>query len=600
MKPYVPLVSEPDFTLRMAEMFRHATSTQGLFSALGSYWTEYYAGSEALANAVTGYVAALGGEYRKLLDSILRSNILDIPSREKLQVSLLVFSEEDADILEHNIVFRHTGVTDVQYLVSNLFEPEVVLERDVHFTIDEATGTVVFNVDIFNDSAIVGSTSRFDVYPNRKILFWGTDLVLSSQWIYERYGRFLYRKSDDSISYKWLVQALMFFYANTKSVKNIENVLNIMYGVPFAQRDGEVVKSITNVYPSEEIKEETDDGSYYCIETTFRTYYAYPSAKITVNVGDTLKRFQLLASFHTVDDYITRPDFWKSAPFPEDLVEGGSDSLSLELREGLLDNVLKYNMVYVNLVETYQTMDTYEQQLTEIRDLLKSSIPVYLYPVIGTTFRIYLEDKVLDDERNTDDNTPDNHDYHRFKGYTAFDSRVSTARLLYTGEASYSGFPVDAQDNLKDYGSYSKDYEAFLYSGSLTYGGAVENRHNVHREYNDAHAFNGIWTYDCTFKYQHSSDQEEFHVTSFRFGIRDEYYFPDSETLYFQPCYYNGSYVHNNSYAEGTDLGMSGHFSYGINFIPVFEISTGLSITTTDEVSLPDDEEFTFRQISRT
>ena len=588
LKPYTSTASSPEITSRLFELHAHSNSTKALMSALGDYWTSYFKDYEDLVNVTTGCVVSLGTEYRRLLDMILQSNIVDIPCRDTLHIDLLYFDESEAEIdfakapsstpkqgIPTKIVFRNTALKDVSFLTTSLFESPVVLERGVHFTIDEHSGDLEFLVDIFNDENIVHSAYRFDDYPHRKVLFWATDIVLSSSHIYDRYGRFLYKKANDSERYKWMVTALMYFYANNKSVKNVENVLNILYGIPFASKDGEVVKDIYLVDGQLNRIGYKDDDSYYCIETDYRKYYVYSYADISVSVGEKLSMFQLLARFHKVDDYITSPLWYKNATIPSALFVTDQDTVAPSLREELLDNILKYNLIYIQLKVSWQTWDTYMAQIDEIHKIVKAGIPVYLYPCIGTVFRISFEDKVDSD---------DTFSVHLEMNMA---SQYSPSNRTYNGACYYNAHPEFDHGSVVKVDSFDKLINNVLFDGKVRYCGPLGNLRAVHRPFAEgAELFNGLRTYDGKMTVMHDAEREIFVFDTIGLTATDTFSYSDQDGSLLVYTRYNGDISHNTSNV------------FGLNNERVFEVRSSVLISSADEMPIPSDE-FTYTATRR-
>lgn len=574
MKPYTPSYdSGPDVTARLTELQLHSGQTKALLSALGDYWTAYYRDTDVLAHATTGYAVALSAEYRKLLNNVLAANIIDVPIQSTLQVDLLVFSETDVkygvtDSGESYLYFDDTQIQDIDFLTASLFESEIILENGVHFTVDDF-GTIKFSIDIFNDPLITGSAYRFDEFPNRKVLFWGTNIALSSTLIYERYGRFLYRKAVDSEQYKWLITALLYFYTNTKSVKNIENVLNILYGVPFAAFDGEIVKSIYLVDKDLNRISIKNDESFYCIETDKRTYYTYAYSDIIVNVGDTLSRFQLLAKFHTVDDYITDPSWCETARFPTELLTTNPNAVNGILRRALLTNVLKYNIIYVNLKVSYQTYATYLNQLSEIKKIIKSGLPVYLYPLIGTVFKASFEDKLI---------FLDQFDMPRMHIQMTSQHQYSHYRV-YDGKYFFYGYP-------DKYHTGPESERTLVYDGELTYS-TSQNGSSFHRPFFEGISqYYGNTNYDAQYTLFHDSEQELFSVNQFSTRLVDTFDYSDNESLRYSTLFYSGEINHSTTYI------------FGMNNIKNIELKTDIHISNEDSIPAYQDT-FSLAQIKR-
>lgn len=401
--PYMAEGISPDTCTRLLEISNYSLQARSMLTALGDYWTAYYRDLVPVSLAASGSMAAASKEYTRLLDLVRASNILDVPITDASQFELLVIDAADlhtvyTDEYKTEVAYYEVdfpGVVDTAFLTNSLLEAPVVLERGKHFDVVPDKG-YRFYVDLFGDSAIANYSYELVIGGQKKILLWACDLALSSTIIYNRYGRFLYRKSNDGEQYKWFVSALMRFYANAKTTKSISDVLNIMYGVPYTRYKDETI--IDSYYVDAKLERRViDEAPYICIETDKSKYFTYAFSTLTVKQGDTVPQFTLLATFNEVLDYISAPGWWEYSIFPDDLVVGGT-ALSHEQKMELMDKVLKYNTVYVKIGVSFETYQTYLRQVKEFHKIIESGFPVYLYPLVEPLFKA-----VFVDSTNTED-----------------------------------------------------------------------------------------------------------------------------------------------------------------------------------------------------
>lgn len=387
----------PDAALHLAEINEYGLRAKAMLTALGDYWTNYYRDLDPLACATTGSMAAVSKEYTRILDLVRSSNILDVPLRQTSQFELLSISRADMETVydaNGNIDYFFvpwTDVVDTTYLTTTLFESRVVLEKGVHFDVVQQKG-YKFYVDLFNDHGITGFAYEIGENNSQGLLLWACDMALSSTVIYDRYGRFLYKKTIDGEQYKWMVSALMRFYENAKSCKGIQDVLNIMYGVPYTRYKDEVITDIYYVDQNLNRVLSQIEDPYICIETDRASYYTYAFSDLLYKVGDTVPQFSLLADFNKVDDYISKPEWWKDVAFPSTLVDG-AEYLSAEQKNDLMDKILKYNTVHINIGISFDTYQTYLAQVKQFFEIIESGFPVYLYPLVDTFFKAVFIDK---------------------------------------------------------------------------------------------------------------------------------------------------------------------------------------------------------------
>lgn len=512
----------------LGELSEHALRTKAMLTALGDYWTAYYRDLEALATASSGSVAAVSREYTRLLDMVLSANVLDIPIKSPAQFDLLVFDE--ADLIseydpEGTLACLYCAVdtlVDITYLTSTLFEPGVVLQRDVHFTVVPNEG-IRFFVDLFQDQGISQGTYQMGSIPSRKMLFWASEMALSSTMIYERYGRFLYAKADDSEKYKWLITALMHFYTNTKSTLYIQNVLNIMFGVPYVRNVGEVVEDITWVDDALRPMKAHAEAAFIRITTNKNVYYTYAFSEPSVTVGDRPKQFQLLSDFHKVSDYISEPKWWRNAHFPKDLISGDAGALSDEERDELMETVLKHNLVYIKLGVTFESYDTYVKQVKEVYQLIKSGFPVYLYPLLDTFFRIAFADDV--------DVTDLLSDIRMRLGIT---SQYTYEGAIYDGVHTYYMLPTT------DHGRTSVPRDV-PYDGDYAYTSAILHRQNA----DGSESYDADTAYTTDWLLSHNASRDNFDIRGLALRETDSYNWNSPLLSNYQAPLYDGL-LHND------------------------------------------------------
>ena len=404
--PYTADGVSPDVTSRLLEISTYSLQARSMLTALGDYWTAYYRDLVPVSIASSGSMASVSREYTRLLDLVRASNILDVPITDASQFELLVLDASDlhpvytdeyrTEVAYYEIDFQ--GIVDTAYLTNSLFEASVVLERGKHFDVVPGKG-YRFYVDLFGDRGIADYSYELVIGGRKKILLWACDLALSSTVIFNRYGRFLYRRADDGEQYKWFVSALMRFYANAKTTKSISDVLNIMYGVPYTRYKDETV--LDSYYVNANLERGIiDEAPYICIETDKSKYYTYAFSTLTAQKGDTVPQFTLLASFNEVLDYVSAPGWWETSIFPNDLIAGDSE-LTHEQKMELMDKVLKYNTVYVKIGVSFETYQTYLRQVQEFYKIIESGFPVYLYPLVEPLFKaVFVDSENAEDGDN--------------------------------------------------------------------------------------------------------------------------------------------------------------------------------------------------------
>lgn len=225
--------------------------SKSIFSAIGNFWTQYYTDIDVLNSLFSGVTNLMSQKYLDLLNLVLSSNVINIPISNPYRTKIIVFSSADkvtnylpGETEPDSIEFTMTNLNDMSALVNSLFEPDVVLEKDVHFTI--SGNKIKFYVDIFNDPEIISEAYKVELNNVDYILFLAVDLVLDEYSIYERFGSFLYKKLPNTLTYKLLNIALQIFYTSNTNVDMIETTLNILLGLPFCTKTNEVIENIVD------------------------------------------------------------------------------------------------------------------------------------------------------------------------------------------------------------------------------------------------------------------------------------------------------------------------------------------------------------------
>jgi len=538
-------------SLIMGDTHDYGATSKALLSALGDYWSDYFSDLDNLVSAATGAEVLVSESYNKLLDFVLSSSLLQIPVKKPVTYNLIVFNEEDfcpvideaGDVECYTV--KSPGIRSLEYLVSTLFEPNIVLEDGVHYEVDYSKEVINFYVDLFNDKDIFEQSYTYNSQNSKKILLWATNLALVESNIYERFGRYLYTNNVDSEDYRWLVTALMYFYVNAKSAARIETVVNVLFGLPFSRTPGEVVSEILYVDKNDSPVAHAGFADYYKIVTNFNSYYAPIFTDLLVTVGQALANYQLLAKLNVVEDYITNPDWYDNSRFPYELLtdyrhpefiewcenndefseyskylneeydssisfnntryyvglepvvntyEGKSpfsevicSSTSTGFQKNLydiLDNVLKYNILHFYLELNFDNYDFYTKIKDDLYSIVRPGLPVYLYPFIETIFKSEFYDGFLIETNKIFNDAI----------LTGFNDRLcSCLGRLYDSNHKYNEFSYSAyfnsvpEYNGSDYYDSSLEFE-FYYSCK-----SDSCEHRVSNAYDDNYEFSEVY-----------------------------------------------------------------------------------------------------------
>lgn len=424
--PFSPADSVPAALEATADTFSIGVSVKNIFTILGDYWTQYYADTETLKKLTTGVVELYSEEYQKLLEFTQCANIVDSIVNSVNQKLLIVFDKQDAEVQPTGeLRFYIENLQDVAFLASSLFEAEVVLEKDTHFTIGD--GYIQFSVDIFQDPKIINDVYASETLANRKVLLWAGSTVFSEQFIYDKWGVNLYTKEVNSENYRAVIELIQYYFVTTKAITTLEVTVNALMGLPFTRYANETVTYIS------------ETGSIRTIVTDRNTYKAHIAAELMVAAGDVLPRHSLLCRMFDVMDYVTDPFWFEGMPFfvkdisepilPADVIryfqrdsafaeifsrfrikygsgyrygggyvygQGGELTLR-EVRDAvasvkltrstpypmsifwtIINDFLKYNLVCIKARPSLDYFFTQKVSFTELYDIIKSGFPVYL------------------------------------------------------------------------------------------------------------------------------------------------------------------------------------------------------------------------------
>lgn len=503
--PYKPKSSATPSGEVLGELSAFSLQSRGVLTALGDFWTDYYRNLEDLQYAASGSVVSISKEYTKLLDLVLSSSILDIPVDSSSQFELLVFDEADFEDRGDHLFIPVPELRETLYLTTSLFESPVILEQGEHFDVVPGEG-YKFYVDLFNDEGIFSYAYAIEGLKSRKMLLWACDYALSSTVIYEKYGRFLYKKAVDSTQYRWFINALMHFYTETKTVKAIQSTINILYGVPYTRYVDEMVQAIYYTDAHLNPMDTPDESSYICIETDKATYYTYTFSTLSVKVGDVLPQYTMLASFSEVHDYISSPKWWENVDFPQGIFVAteGEVSLTKSQRDTLMDKVLKYNVLYIKLGVSYETYETYLAQINEIYSIIESGIPVYLYPFVQAVFKVAFSDDVKVEESDV------------MTAHLSLNTYHSFGSLNFDGTHVYYSWPD--QDHGKD-----AQATTLVFDGTANYNDTDDTLHRHQPYHLNVEEFDGELDYDAVASICHNNAPDPMTITSMGLRLDDVY-----------------------------------------------------------------------------
>ena len=127
-----------------------------LFQGLNGFWHRFFKDTPDLEAYYTAAEVYLGQVYLDLMASVLNTGIVDTPVFNKEYWKLFTIKETDLNYREgalaedNRFIYDPPGdVVDVEFLQNTIFEPTVVLEKDVDFDIRNNDGLLRFHADLF-------------------------------------------------------------------------------------------------------------------------------------------------------------------------------------------------------------------------------------------------------------------------------------------------------------------------------------------------------------------------------------------------------------------------------------------------------------------
>ncbi len=127
-----------------------------LFRGLSGFWQKYFKDAPDLEAYYQAAEIYLGQTYLDLLSAILNIGVVDTPIFNKEYWKLFAIKETEVNfelgpsVSEDRYVYDMPGdIVIADFLQNTIFEPDVLLERDVDFDVDDNDGIVRFHEDPF-------------------------------------------------------------------------------------------------------------------------------------------------------------------------------------------------------------------------------------------------------------------------------------------------------------------------------------------------------------------------------------------------------------------------------------------------------------------
>jgi len=311
-----------------------------------------------------GTEVLLGQAYLDLLSSILNISVRETPVFNKEFFKLLTVREDQVTYRPvdgyYEFELTSTSIKDCMFLQNRVFNPTLVLSRDIEFHLETDTTSVVggdpADLLVFHDApfdwagsgeppqgiawrvvdvvAADGTISR-----QRQISFWIPDAQVDKYDMYLNYGYLVGHFEASSESYRAFLRGVMRYFVLGPTNMYLTSALNVVAGIPVIRENGEILINVDTTDPN------GDDTN---IITTDRNTYAIPNllplrADLTpanYNVL-TFSSLEHLSAVFTVYDSISNPTWWYDIQIPERVMpdeSGPRREINPSLYENLINN----------------------------------------------------------------------------------------------------------------------------------------------------------------------------------------------------------------------------------------------------------------------
>lgn len=319
---------------------------------LSALWNRFFKDKPRLKAMYEATEVLAGQAYLDLLGNILCLSVRETPVFRKEFFKLLVIrqdlvSKRDDGRWEFEVT--DLGIKDFQFIYNKIFDPTVILEKNIHFTIEnEDTDAVVFFKNPFDwDGAgniIPGVASRFvkvvdndgNTSEQQELAFWIPDAQIDNFDLYLNFGHLIDRFEPSSEAYRALIQGVMQYFVRGPTEKHLTSALNVIVGLPVIRDDGEILQSV-----------DTSDVEKNVVITD-KAKYSFPkTVPLRDDVLDTSNwgtleflAFENLSSVFQVFDATKNPTWWFDREISQELLP---DEVRLrrqvtpEMRENLIN-----------------------------------------------------------------------------------------------------------------------------------------------------------------------------------------------------------------------------------------------------------------------
>lgn len=325
--------------------------TANFIHGLSDLWTRFFRDKPRLEAMYKGTEILAGQAYLDLVGNILCLSQREIPIFRKEFFKLLTVREDlitERDDGNWEFEVTDAGIKDFQYLYNKIFDPTVVLEKNIHFVVDnDLIDAVVFYTNPFDwDGAgglIPGVASRTvevlgddgSTTTERELAFWIPDAQIDNHDMYLNFGHLIGRFEPSSEAYRSLIQGITQYFTLGPTQEHLLSALNVIVGLSVVRDDGEVLQNVNT------------SGEDENIVVTDRANYSFPKiVPLKDEILDTanwgvleLSAFESLTTVFQVYDTIIDPTWWFDREIPLQLLPD-EDRLRRQVTPQMYENVV--------------------------------------------------------------------------------------------------------------------------------------------------------------------------------------------------------------------------------------------------------------------
>lgn len=320
---------------------------------LSDLWTRFFRDKPRLEALYKGTEILAGQAYLDLVGNILCLSAREVPVFRKEFFKLVPIREDlvtERDDGNWEFEVTDDGVKDFQFMYNKIFDPTVVLEKNVHFVVEnELIDAIVFYTNPFDwdgiGGTIPGVASRSvevedddgNITEQRELAFWMPDTQIDGHDMYLNFGHLIGRFEASSEAYRALIQGILQYFVLGPTEQHLTSALNVIVGLSVVRDDGEILQSVD--YSGE------DEN----IVVTDRANYSFPKVVTlrdevtnTANWGTyEFVAFEHLTKVFQVFDTVIDPTWWYDREIPDKMLPDENRlrrQVTPEMHENLVDN----------------------------------------------------------------------------------------------------------------------------------------------------------------------------------------------------------------------------------------------------------------------